>query len=104
MIKQVTAEEFKAEVGKGLVMAEFFSSTCGPCKMLGFVLKDVLKDVGEDFTILQIDFDVNKDVTEEYEVTGYPTMILLQDGEELERLQGLQQKPLIVKMIQKHQI
>ncbi len=103
MLKQVTSEEFQAQVNDGLLMAEFFSSTCGPCKMLGFVLRDVLKEVGEDFTVLQVDFDQNPELAEEYGVTGYPTMILLKDGTELDRLQGLQQKPLIVKMIREQQ-
>ena len=34
MLKEVNAAEFKEEMGTGLVLADFFSSTCGPCKML----------------------------------------------------------------------
>lgn len=103
MMKQVESEEFKELAGKGLVLAEFFSTTCGPCKMLAFVLKDVQKEVGEDLTILQVDFDKNKELTAQYNVTGYPTMVLLKDGTEVARQQGLQQKPAIVKMIKEHQ-
>ncbi|MDD3251401.1 MAG: thioredoxin domain-containing protein [Lachnospiraceae bacterium] len=103
MMKQVEAAEFKELAGKGLVMGEFFSTTCGPCKMLAFVLKDVQKEIGEDLTILQVDFDKNKELTAEYGVTGYPTMVLLKDGQEVGRMQGLQQKPAIVKMIKVNQ-
>ncbi len=102
MIKEVNSVEFKELAGKGLVLADFFSTTCGPCKMLSFVLKDVEKEFGDDLTILKVDFDQNKDLTEEYGVTGYPTLVLLKDGTEAGRLQGLQQKPVIVKMIQDH--
>ena len=41
MLKEVNSAEFKELADKGLVLADFFSTTCGPCKMLGFVLKDV---------------------------------------------------------------
>ena len=102
MIKEVNSEEFKGLCGTGLVLADFFSTTCGPCKMLGFVLKDVEKEFG-DLTILKIDFDLNKELTAEYGVTGYPTLVLLKDGTEVSRLQGLQQKPVIVRMIQDNQ-
>lgn len=102
MIKEVNSEEFKELCGTGLVLADFFSTTCGPCKMLGFVLKDVEKEFG-DLTILKIDFDQNKELTAEYGVTGYPTLVLLKDGAEAGRLQGLQQKPVIVRMIQDNQ-
>ena len=47
MLKEVNSEEFKELAGKGLVLADFFSTTCGPCKMLGFVLKDVEKEFGD---------------------------------------------------------
>ena len=101
MLKEVNSEEFKELAGKGLVLADFFSTTCGPCKMLGFVLKDVEKEFGDDLTILKVDFDQNKDLTE-YGVTGYPTLVLLKEGEEVGRLQGLQQKPVIIKLVEEH--
>lgn len=103
MLKEVSSTEFKELCGEGLVLADFFSTTCGPCKMLAFVLKDVEKEFGEDLKVLKVDFDQNKELTAEYGVTGYPTLVLLKDGAEVGRLQGLQQKPVIVKMIQDNQ-
>ena len=103
MIKEVNSAEFKELAGQGLVLADFFSTTCGPCKMLSFVLKDVEKAFGDDLTILKVDFDQNKDLTAEYGVTGYPTLVLLKDGAEVGRLQGLQQKPVIIKLVKDHQ-
>ncbi len=100
MLKEVTQEEFRQEVDKGLVLADFFSSTCGPCKMLSFVLNDVDKTCGDKVNILKVDFDKNKELVEEYEVSGYPTLILMRDGVELKRTTGLQQKPVIIKMIE----
>lgn len=100
MLKEVSGEEFRALVNQGYVLAEFFSSTCGPCKMLSYILNDVDKTCGDKITILKLDFDKNKDLVEEYSVSGYPTMILLRDGTELKRTSGLQQKPAIVKMIE----
>ena len=101
-LKEVRCEEFKETVNDGLVLADFFSTTCGPCKMLSFVLNDVEKEFGDDLKILKVDFDQNKDLTAEYGVTGYPTLILLKEGSEVARMQGLQQKPAIIKMIQEH--
>lgn len=102
MLKEVNAAEFKEEMGNGLVLADFFSSTCGPCKMLGFVLKDVEKTFGDDLKILKVNFDENKELTAEYNVSGYPTIILFKDGKELKRMSGLQQKTAIVKMIEEY--
>lgn len=103
MLKEVNAAEFQELATEGLVLADFYSTTCGPCKMLGFVLKDVEKELGDAVKILKVDFDQNKELTEQYGVAGYPTLVLLKDGKEVSRLQGLQQKPVIVKMIQDNQ-
>lgn len=100
MVKEVEKAEFEQLVGQGRVLVDFFSSTCGPCKMLSFVLNDVDKTCGSKATILKVDFDKNQDLVEQYGVSGYPTLILLQDGVELKRVSGLQQKPFIIKMIE----
>ena len=81
---------------KALVV--FYSKTCGPCKMLRFVLKDISKDV-DGVSIGEIDFDANKDATAKYKVESYPTLLLFKNGEEVKRVKGLQQKPKVLRMI-----
>ena len=100
MLKEVMEEEFRQSSKEGLVLADFYSTTCGPCKMLAFVLADVDKACGDKVKIMKLDFDKNRDLAEEYEITGYTTLVLLKDGKEVKRMTGLQQKPAIVKMIE----
>ena len=68
--------------------------------MLYYELEDVDKVCGDKVNIMKVDFDKNKVLVEEYGVSGYPTLILMKDGTELKRLSGLQQKPVIIKMIE----
>lgn len=98
MNKEVNTGEFRELYQDGLTLVDFFSANCGPCKMLGFVLRDVEKEYPQ-LKILKVDFDQNKELTEEYQVEGYPTIILLKDGVEVGRMQGLQQKPEIIKLV-----
>lgn len=100
MLKEVQTAEFNELFDKGVVLADFFSATCGPCKMLSFVLNDVEKTLGDKVTILKVNFDQNKDLTEKLEVKGYPTIILFKDGVEVKRLAGLQQKPALIKALE----
>lgn len=81
------------------MLVEFYSKTCGPCKMLSFVLKDIDKSM-PDFPIYQIDFDENRELKESLGVKGFPTMLFFKDGKEVERMDGLKQKPAIVKVIE----
>lgn len=100
MLKEIESAEFEELSATGVAVVDFFSTTCGPCKMLSFVLNDVEKVMGDKVKLLKIDFDKNKDLTEKYEVKGYPTLIFMKDGAEVKRMQGLQQKPAIIKAIE----
>lgn len=97
-IREISQKELDEAIKEGKVLVEFYSKSCGPCKMLSFVLKDVAKEV-EGVEILTLDFDENKKAVEKYKVSGYPTMIVFNNGEEVTRVKGLQQKPKIVEML-----
>lgn len=99
MIKELVRAEFEQDMATGSVLVDFYSKTCGPCKMLAFILEDIKKEFGEDVKIIKVDFEENPDLIEQYNVEGYPTLIMFKDGEETSRKAGLQQKPVIQKMI-----
>ncbi|AQS58119.1 thioredoxin family protein [Desulforamulus ferrireducens] len=97
-VREINGAELEQVISTGKVLVKFYSKTCGPCKMLKFVLNDVAKVV-DDVEIVTIDFDENKDILEKYAVSSYPTMIVFKDGKEVERVKGLQQKPKIIQML-----
>lgn len=103
MITEIhSREEFSKLLKERLVLIEFYSLTCGPCKMLNYVLRDVEKEMGTDFPILKIEFTEMKELVNKCNVSGYPTLALYNNGEELERLEGLQQKPAVLSFIRRH--
>lgn len=99
MIKEINQKEFNEMDRSKPMLVEFYSKTCGPCKMLSFVLKDIDKNM-PDFPIYQIDFDENIELKESLGVKGFPTMLFYKNGEEVERMEGLKQKPAIVKAVE----
>ena len=66
-IKEVSESELPELTTRGKVLVDFYSKTCGPCKMLAFVLKDIAKGL-DDTEILLIDFDQNKAAVESHAV------------------------------------
>lgn len=99
MIHELDTPTYDQLDKSGPMLVEFYSKTCGPCKMLSFVLRDVDK-IMPDFKIYTIDFDENQDLKERLGVKGFPTILLMKDGQEINRLTGLKQKPMIVKAIE----
>jgi thioredoxin 1 len=99
MITEITQQEYEQIDHTQPMLVEFYSKTCGPCKMLSFVLKDISKQQ-PDFPIYIIDFDENRELKEQLGVKGFPTMLFFKDGAEVSRLEGLKQKPAIIKEIE----
>ena len=99
MINEINEQEYAALDPKAAKMIEFYSKTCGPCKMLSFVLKDIARQKPE-FPIYIVDFDENRELKERLGVKGFPTMLFYKEGREVSRLEGLKQKPAIIKSIE----
>ncbi len=81
-----------AEAEKKIVFIDFYTTWCGPCKMLD---KTTWKDekVIEWFKTtavgIKIDAEKEEDLAKKFKVASYPTLILLKpEGKEIDRLSG----------------
>lgn len=78
----ITDDNFDAEVlnSNGLVLVDFWSPDCSPCKQLAPVLDAISNDTN-DVKIVKMDIYENPETPVKYGVRGTPTMILLKKGE-----------------------
>lgn len=81
------------------VLVDFYATWCGPCQMLGPILKEVKDKLGDRVAIIKIDVDKNQSVANHYRVKGVPTMMLFQNGKQLWRQSGVLSKMEIVAII-----
>jgi len=70
----------------------FSASWCGPCKMLAPIMESLSGQINYE----KIDVDNNQDLSIQYGVRNIPTLILVENGEAVGRLTGLQQKEAIL--------
>lgn len=81
------------------VLIDFYATWCGPCQMLGPILKDVKDSLGERVSIIKVDVDKNQELAAMQQVRGVPTMLLFQNGKQLWRQSGVVSKEEIIKTI-----
>jgi thioredoxin 1 len=81
------------------VLIDFYATWCGPCQMLGPILKEVKDNLGDRISIIKVDVDKNQELTAMQQVRGVPTMMLFQNGKLLWRQSGLLSKEEIIKNI-----
>ena len=88
--------------GSPLVLVDFFTEWCGPCKMMAPVLKEIKQLVGEGITILKVDVDKNNQTAMQFNVSGVPTLILFKKGEVVWRQSGAIPLHILKNIIEKN--
>lgn len=81
------------------VLIDFYATWCGPCQMLGPILKQVKDSLGDRVSIIKVDVDKNQELASMQQVRGVPTMMLFQNGQQLWRQSGVLSKEEIIQII-----
>ncbi len=89
MLQELNEKNFDDNISTGKKLVEFFSPTCGYCKMQRPVLEELSKS---GLWIGTVDFEQSPALVQLYNVTAFPSFILFENGEIMHRFQGLQSK------------
>jgi thioredoxin 1 len=78
---------------KSVTVLDFWAPWCGPCRMLGPIIDTLSTEYeGKDVNIGKINVEENQDLAQKYAVRGIPTVIILKNGEIVERKVGVEPK------------
>ncbi len=101
-IVNATDQSFTAETSQGLVLADFWATWCGPCKMIAPVLEELDKEMGDTVKVVKLDVDENQETAGKFGVMSIPTLILFKDGEVVDKVVGFQPKEALAELVSKH--
>ncbi|KAF0278958.1 hypothetical protein FOG50_00163 [Hanseniaspora uvarum] len=78
-----------------LVVLDFYSHTCAPCKMLApYIEKFAAAYTKSKFTFGKVNCDNLPEITGENGVTGMPTIVFFKNGHEVSRVVGVDVKAI----------
>lgn len=83
---------------KTKVLVDFNATWCGPCRMLHPVLEELSLE-HDEFKIVAIDVDEERDLALQYRISSIPCLILFENGKEVSRVVGFRNKEEILEFV-----
>ena len=94
-IIELNDKNFSAETKTGVVLVDFWAPWCGPCRMQGPILEQVVGKVA-GAKIAKVNVDEAGSLAAQFGVQSIPTLVVLKDGKVVKQFVGVQQAPTLI--------
>lgn len=71
------------ELSNELTLVDFYTSWCGPCKMISPILEQL-----KNIDVIKVDAEEETEISNKFKITAVPTLVLIKDKKEIARTQG----------------
>ena len=92
----------EAALKGGVAVVDFWAEWCGPCRLIGPIIEDLHAEYAGKATIGKLNVDDNPSVTMKYQVRSIPTILILKDGEIVDKHVGTTTKAALAEKINAH--
>ena len=70
------------------LLVDFWAPWCGPCKMVAPELERVARTTAGRYLVLKVNTDIQQDIAARFRIQSIPTLALIVNGREIQRLAG----------------
>jgi thioredoxin 1 len=99
----LTDSNFDETIKKNpLILVDFWAGWCGPCRALAPTIVELATEYAGKVLISKLNVDENPSTAEKFQVYSIPTVVLLKNGCEVERIVGLCPRKNFDVALQKH--
>lgn len=96
----ITKESFMNTIAEEkLSMVDFYTTWCGPCKMMDPFVKEIKAENSDIVNVMQVDAEAQFDIASLYNIEGYPTVIFFKNGQIVHRAVGAMPKEELLRLV-----
>lgn len=92
----LTSENFISTINNGVSVVDFYADWCGPCKMMAPVIDELTTELKDKAVVAKVNVDEEANIAGQYGISSIPTLIYFKNGQEVDRVLGVQSKDSIV--------
>lgn len=102
MEMEFTDANFEKEVlqSDAPVLVDFWAPWCGPCQMMGPVIEDLAKEVGEKAKVGKLNVDENGETAAKFGIMSIPALKIFKGGSVVKEYVGVQAKETLKKALE----
>ena len=91
MSVRANKDTFESEINEAgkLVIADFYSDSCVPCKRMSPLLAETEEENPEGIKLVKLNINFDGESAQKYNVTSVPTLVFFKNGAEKARLTGV---------------
>lgn len=94
-------ENFTELVREDFTVVDFFSTTCGPCRVFSAILEDLEAEI-PFLNIVKVNISENPDLAHKFDVVAVPTVHFYKDGKLVDTHLGVMQAEDVKEIIAKY--
>ncbi len=104
MTEQISADSFEQVVSEAsnILLVDVWAPWCAPCRAMLPLLEKVAATFPTKLTLLTLNADDNESLVERLAVRTLPTVLLIRQGREIDRLIGVQSESQLLDVINQH--
>jgi thioredoxin 2 len=84
------------------VLLDLWAAWCGPCRMIAPTVEILASELAGRVLVGKLDVDANPRTAARFGVQSIPTLLILQDGREVDRIVGVQSREAILQRLSPH--
>jgi thioredoxin 2 len=100
----VTDANFTELVEKSstVVLLDLWAAWCGPCRIIAPIIDRLANELAGKVLVGKLNVDENRQISARFGVQSIPTLLILKDGREVDRIVGVESRESILRRLQSY--
>jgi thioredoxin 1 len=104
MAREFTDANFAKDVlaSSQVTLVDFWAQWCGPCRAIAPIVEELSSEYAGRASVGKVDVDTNPEIAMQFQVRNIPTILIIKNGEVVERHVGSTTKAVLKQKLEAH--